>query len=455
MKAQIIVSKTNIQSYINALFIVLTLVLFSTCANPIPPTGGAKDTTSPIIVSITNKTTANQTHIKIVFTENISKTGALMVSPKKRYPTMDENKTIVSIKMNALYLTVPSITSSIYLNAFIVDLNEKNKINQPSLLLTTDTGEVNIQLIKYGDQDKKKQDHIFIHTDSLEYNSQNHKTHKYQFQGLPSNNHLTYAIENDNNSTIDVNEGYNVFYTSNSCIDTIAVALYPPHKRYNNYFRYNDSFYGVIGAPFYAQWLEQSDLFIDHDTLLHCINSSSTIMSNLNIDTFTKVKKTLRPVSNYKIAIIDRDTFTSSLAYYGFNHNQYHHKYSKKSTDTLKTNLDYMSTLEIKSNNIDTIMVQIKNKMYDYILKVNGRDSVKIIIPEGQYQILSWINITSGNNNHYQLLNIDGYNFIEKKPLATQELFHQLKDLVTIKRNLENTLILPDINMYNTGVTSQ
>jgi hypothetical protein len=99
-------------------------------------------------------------------------------------------------------------------------------------------------------------------------------------------------------------------------------------------------------------------------------------------------------------------------------------------------------------------MISIQNDKIHYIATMYKQTNKDIILPEGQYQITSWINIES-NEEPYQKLNIDSYNPKTGSLFSESEVFLSLQKPLIVKKNIENTLILPKTGMYNTGVTTK
>lgn len=97
------------------------------------------------------------------------------------------------------------------------------------------------------------------------------------------------------------------------------------------------------------------------------------------------------------------------------------------------------------------IYIKLLSEKINYILVLKPKETVSITLPEGTYSWVSWI-----NNPYYpQLLNIEGYDFAEQKILDDPEQFFSSTTPWILKKNLSNTLILPEKTSYNTGVTTK
>ena len=99
----------------------------------------------------------------------------------------------------------------------------------------------------------------------------------------------------------------------------------------------------------------------------------------------------------------------------------------------------------------DTVYFRMSNEKMNYILILKPRETITITLPEGNYSWVSWINHPKNN----QILNIEGYNFNELKPMDDPEVFFNSPKPWILKKNLSNTLILPEKESYNTGVTTK
>jgi hypothetical protein len=208
----------------------------------------------------------------------------------------------------------------------------------------------------------------------------------------------------------------------------------------------------LIGSPLYHEWLNRTDSFvINQDTLflpwIHIVD----IQNALQIDSFIKTNKNIKKTHVRLYGILDKDTFISDLGYYGFNHNSYLKKYHKKTSDSIKINYLFISKNEVINPTDDTVYFRMSNEKMNYILTLKPRETITITLPEGNYSWVSWINHPKNN----QILNIEGYNFKELKPMDDPEVFFNSPKPWILKKNLSNTLILPEKESYNTGVTTK
>lgn len=436
-----------------AFLAIILVALMNGCANPVTPSGGDKDTTGPVIVSIESTILkTGQKRVTIAFDENISTNGAILTSPRILNPNASLlHKTEQRVKRNTLFLTLPSYTQTVYLSSTLVDLNEKNKFKQPTLLLGNDTGEIHISI---DENDGKKKYNVFITKDSFIEISEKKTVQKYHFDGLKATSHLTYVIENDNNNSIDNNERYNVFYSTPRTRDTFSVQLYPATKRYKNHYSTTSDKNVIIGSPFYEEWYGLKALENNNDTLIFNRNDENIFRSDLGLDTGIFTNRLFNYANKHLYGLIHSDTIQSTLGYYGFNSNSYSKKIDPLYLDSSKKSYINLGETNIQNLSDSDVMVSIQNDKMHYITQLNKQSNKDIILPEGQYQITTWINIES-INEPYQKLNIDSYNPMTKALFTESEVFVLLEKPLIIKKDIVNTLILPKTGTYNTGVTTK
>lgn len=119
-------------------FIIGILVLAS-CANPVSPTGGPKDTTAPQLLQIKKEPLLIKDSALVrwvfVFDENIQVKGAALVNPSNEY--QEQRGTVTR---NELVFEVPPKTQNFSFGKTITDLNEGN------LYQSNDSDQIIIQL---------------------------------------------------------------------------------------------------------------------------------------------------------------------------------------------------------------------------------------------------------------------------------------------------------------------
>lgn len=425
------------------------------CANPVPPAGGDKDTAAPVLVSIQSTTKTTETTLSLEFDENVTTVGNLVYSPRSRQSS-SPNSTSVKVQRNSVDIRVPESVNCVYLDNWIVDLNEKNPIKNSTLLLNQDSGEVIIKLknaktekVKYG---------VYIFRDTLIYYPQMKKNNTYHFQGLPQGIYQTVIIENDNNQKIENNESYNVFYSVNRPQDTLFVTLYPPIRNYKSAYSLSqdNGQYCVIGSPVSHTWLLDLDsIYIKQDTLLFARKHTNQIQHDLGIDSFISTTRVFQKPNNKSFGILDGDTLQSWLGLYGFNSIRYHSSFSKLKNDSIKRTYIQLSKNTIQNNSDSTVNIKIFNSQINYIVTLSHKEQVNIVLPEGTYNWVSWINSYQISNYPSQPLNIDGSTLGINLEEHEGERFYFSSKPWIVKKNLDNTLILPDLGLYNTGITTK
>lgn len=434
---------------------VALAALFQSCANPVPPAGGDKDTSAPILLSVESALKSDRNQITLQFDENITTVGTLVYSPKIKTSNTPSAST-VKTQRNTIRVDVPAITNCVYLDNWVVDFNEKNPLKNSSLLLNGDSGEVIIK-IKTSNSTKSKFG-VYIFRDSLVYYPKSNKNNIYHFQGLPSGIYETVIIENDNNQKIENNESYNIFFSVNRPNDTLFVSLYPPKKTYKSAYLLSETKYPycLIGSPISHEWLLLTDsLNLKQDTLLFSGTISKRVQTDLSIDSFITSNRIINQAEKKLYGVLDKDTLTSRLGLYGFNTSNYSSTYHTSQDDTVKHSFIALSKNTIQNNTDTTVYIRVFNNQINYILILGKLQQTQIILPEGSYSWVSWIHSNQENDDLSQPLNIDGsYLFVNDINMQQESFYSSLKPWI-VKKNLENTLILPELSLYNTGITTK
>jgi len=106
-------------------FAIFILMALASCANPVSPTGGAKDTTAPILIRvdkalIERKDTQLQ-RWTFVFDENMQSKGAVLLNPSDNY--LEQRG---EVHRNEVSYDVPLSVKQLSLGKALSDLNENN-----------------------------------------------------------------------------------------------------------------------------------------------------------------------------------------------------------------------------------------------------------------------------------------------------------------------------------------
>lgn len=246
---------------LKGILITLVIIQIISCANPVSPTGGEKDTHPPKIKTFRITEIQNKRNLIIEFDENIVFQNNIELSPYKK-----RNKPSVSVTRNRVNIEIDSNTNSINFNDAIKDLNEGNKAVLSNLIIGSDSS---IKYYKINSIPKNK-DKIFAYSQYQEYiYPYNTTINGYGFgEGLPNNTNLKTIIYLDQNKnqkydssewsytdtiqtlikpsitkndsiadkdTITLNNIFN--QSAKHPIDTIEAILYPPLKSEVKYYQ--------------------------------------------------------------------------------------------------------------------------------------------------------------------------------------------------------------------------
>lgn len=438
----------------------LVVVFFcSHCANPVPPLGGDKDTAQPILINVSNKIENNLQQIKIEFSENIQTKNALIVSPILKESLA---KTITTTYPRNIKISTPQTTNTIYLNGFVYDLNENNPINHPTFLLKDDTGELVVALPL---EDVKIKKIVFIR-DANRYNLQAKQTDSsliylphtadnrtYHFHGLTDSLHIVYVIYEDNDYIISNYEKANCFYITNNYRDTIKIITTSKSKNYKSAFNYQDSLYLITEPTLSMAYFNMG--------IIHYFNKDTVVVSNehvgilrkaLSIDSFSSIKKingTYNDKNNYYTIINLVDTTPVRLF----------HQYplindNKKTNNTLSDSIDPLikaGRINIINPNTFTTNISITIGSSEFFLSLKANSTESFYLPEGGYSYICWV----PNSYSTFLLSPHEIDYQKQIPVTDPEyIYKPIKPLV-VSLKLENTLILPDITSFNTGIISK
>ena len=277
--------------------------------------GGDKDTLKPTLISVTNRPKENQQIIRLEFSENIQTKNALVVSP---IVNSSKDQTTSTIERRKIQISTPKITSAIYLNNFVFDLNENNAIDQPAVLLKNDTGELIISTSLDdanslpGSNDKAKtKKRVFIR-DANRYQLQEKQTDSspiylpfttdnitYHFHGLTDSLHLVYVVYEDNDYVISDYEKATCFYLTNNYRDTFKSTNAYKTKSYKSAFNYHDSIYIITEPTIDIDWFNKDIVHqFNKDTLIVLNKHIKQIKNALMLDSFTTIKKLNYSIGN-------------------------------------------------------------------------------------------------------------------------------------------------------------
>ncbi len=431
--------------------------------------GGDKDTLKPTLISVTNRPKENQQIIRLEFGENIQTKNPLVVSP---ILNSSKDQTTSTNERRKIQISTPKITSAIYLNNFVFDLNENNAIDQPTVLLKNDTGELIISTSLDdanslpGSNDKAKTKKRVFTRDANRYQLQEKQADSspiylpftsdnitYHFHGLTDSLHVVYVVYEDNDYVISDYEKATCFYLTNNYRDTFKSTNAYKSKGYKSAFNYHDSIYIITEPTIDIDWFNKDIVHQFHkDTLIVLNKHIKQIKNALILDSFTTIK-----ILNYSIS--------NEINSYTINN----------SSDTIPVKLFYHYPLTINSEsdtanypaiikprskagrinitnpNAFSIQITINIESSRLYIIIAANQAENFYLPEGAYSYTCWIPGASSIKS-LSPLTIDYQKQIPH--LDTDYIYKPLKQII-VSSKLENTLILPDISAFNTGTTSK
>ena len=459
----------NISLLIPGAIVAVIVITCAYCANPVPPMGGDKDTLKPTLISVSNRPKENQQIIRLEFSENIQTKNALVVSPIVH---SSKEQTTTTIERQKIQISTPKITSAIYLSGFVFDLNENNAIDQPTVLLKNDTGELIISTSLDdanslpGSNDKAKiKKRVFIR-DANRYQLQGKQTDSspiylpfttdniaYHFHGLTDSLHIVYVVYEDNDYVISDYEKATCFYLTNNYRDTFKSKNTYKTKSYKSAFNYHDSLYIITEPTLDIDWFNNDIVHqFNKDTLIVLHKNIKQIKDALMIDSFTKIKKLNYSISN------EINSYTINNSSDTVPVKLFHHYPLKINAET--NTIIYPSTtkprskagrINITNPNTFTIHITINIGSSRFYISIAANQAENFYLPEGSYSYTCWI----ANGSPIKSLSPHTIDYKNQIPLADADYIYTSLKQIVVSSKLENTLILPDISVFNTGTTSK
>ena len=469
LQEKVLYKNKNISLLIQGAIVAVIVITCAYCANPVPPMGGDKDTLKPTLISVTNRPKENQQIIKLEFSENIQTKNALVVSP---IVNSSKEQTTTTIERQKIQICTPKITSAIYLNGFVFDLNENNAIDQPTVLLKNDTGELIISTslddanyLPGSNDNAKTKKRVFIR-DANRYQLQGKQTDSspiylpittdnitYHFHGLTDSLHMVYVVYEDNDYVISDYEKATCFYLTNNYRDTFKSTNTYKTKSYKSAFNYHDSLYIIIEPTIDINWFNKEFVHqFNKDTLIVLNKHIQQVSAELSIDSFTKIKKIsytkINQINSYTINN-SSDTIPVKLFYH------YPLIINSEPTTTnyssFKSQVSKAGLINITNPNNFPINITINIGSSRLYLSLAEKQAENFYLPEGAYNYTCWIPNPSSMNS-LSPLTIDYKNQI---PLSDADYLYKPLKQIVVSSKLENTLILPDITAFNTGTISK
>jgi hypothetical protein len=427
------------------LTLFFTAILLARCANPVPPLGGDKDTLKPKLVRITNTIKANKRIIQIEFNENIQTKNSLVVSPITKETSQ---QTTATTNKRKIQITTPITTNTLYLNGYLSDLNENNPVNEPTLLLSNDTGEL---VVSTPLKDNKIKKHVFIkdinryqlepeHTDtSLIYLPTTTDNVNYHFHGLTDSLHLVYVVYEDNDYYISKEENANCSYLFNSYKDTFKVESTFKKKNYKSAFNYKDSLFIITEPTIDIHWFNNNVVhYFYRDTLIVLKANIDKIKEVLFIDSFTYTKKLSNKfIDNREYFTVQNKTDTISVK-----------PFQPFFTDTstpIKTISNHknpaikVGVIHLSNPNKSPINLTFQLGASIIFIQIEGNSERSFFLTEGLYNYRCWL-----SKPHSQItVSPELIDYTKQIPLNNPDYVMTPIKPFTVSFSLENMLILP------------
>jgi hypothetical protein len=428
--------------------------LFS-CANPVGPTGGEKDTKPPTIIKIDTLYKDNKKYISLYFDENIQFKNNVHFVP---YSKITNNQIIV--KNKTITLQVPKEVNAISLNESITDANENNLGHYPYIILGKDTSK-QIIYFQHPLKDNKIKIRGYTVSDTFVYRGDNPINNTIRFEALKSTPQIfNIYSDNNNNEKLDDNE----FYYSRKIIpqnDTLKIKLYPPSllpvymnsslkDSFSIYISQNPLFHKTISSlNFILNHLDTFILLKSDSTKIKEIllkeniplKSSKTIFGSTSLQTIYKNKTSTDtfPYREYYISqLLKLDTLNiRELPYY----NLLKKTITTTTTPTTNKNIKKIGELIIQNDSFPQLTVLIIQNNKNILLKKIPIGSESIYLPVGKFQILAWLDQNDNNecdhtNYNYERI-IQYYNeFDINEKLSNTYIIHK-SNKTTLKTNID------------------
>ena len=254
------------------------------CANPVTPTGGAKDVQAPVIIKtdpIAKTKNIKPSKITFYFNENIVVENAkeqIVLSPKTSLkPKITTTKNTIVVDLDGVVLN-NNTSYSLQLNESVKDLNEGNKGTYPALLFgtgeTLDSFNINGKIL-FINEPKTSKLKAFVDAEN-KYQTVVSKNKTFTIQGLMKDT-FDVVVYNDinNNDSLDIYEDAGL--ESLNTTDSGLVVIYNREPKKVGLYKYADNWFGLSSLN--KNLIDKENLIFNKDTLL---GDSQTIYSIIN-----------------------------------------------------------------------------------------------------------------------------------------------------------------------------
>lgn len=413
----------------NSICIISIIIYFSSCANPVGPTGGPKDITPPKIIKTEIDSNQNQQRITFIFDENIKIKNSITLNPYQKRSKPSYFKTNKSITIE-----IDSITSSINFNDAISDVNENNIAQLPFFLIGKDTQTTQLKVQWQKGQKKKIQ--VIGNIDSLYYSARQ-QSDTFIIEGLPNKTIQLIAFEDANkNDLLDSNENVSFINSTPDFRDRL-IKIREPLKKEIIYDLIDSTNYIVIGLT-----LNKINTF---DIPIIAVNGDTCITKTINqlkqnIPFNYKIRKKsialdTHQVKQYFNKINNNDTlyyFRPSIGY------QIKHKtvpanyYKINSLDTFfkYTRSKKIGIIKIQNDSFNNICLKLYQKNVEIETYQIDSGINEIEIPVGQYKYILF-----KDENHNLILDSKDQN----GSIINEPIFHYWFE-TTVHHKLENII---------------
>jgi hypothetical protein len=474
-------------STLNHIISALSIVLLFQCANPVTPTGGAKDVLPPIIKVTTPTDRSSNIKPNIIvfrFNEFIQASNIkeqIVISPKTNgKPSINVGKDNVTIKFEGDVFN-DNTTYSIHLNEAIKDLNEGNQgIYKPLLFSTGNTLDTQYLFGNCTFIEEPKSKKVRIQSlNKPNYKSIANKDLRFSLYGLPSDS-ITIIAYNDlnGNDSFESNEDVGMLKTKPG--DTCSIFIYSVQKKKLNLYNFKNNKYGLNGIKTQS---ENNNIINYKDTLigdsislfglLQKIDSTRYIIPkkaenkafilrySLNkpsflADSFQQIKlsanEILQSTSKETQTYFDHNNMVDSCntlfelntAVLRFKNNHTGNvripfnlvtESGKEIKDTFKTSIPVYTPLTIYNNEAFDIYITLKNKVSGetYISSIENGKNIKLWVQASEHELSYFHDI-----NKNQLLDAPD---ITKETLGE---YYKKLPTIKIKENMAVDLYVKD-----------
>lgn len=400
----------------NRFVIVLFILLVTSCANPVAPTGGPKDQKPPIIINTSIDSIQNQ--ITIQYNENIRFQNKIILIPQKKDETIE-----VQHHDKKITIQLRDYTEHINLGQSIKDLNENNQGQYPFIHLNNDT----LIQTKYISHPPFVKADIIAQSlrDSFIYNHQVNNDTIVQCCHNNIGNHITVTLDENKNKITDS------FEWSITSSDTI-LSLYEP-KRPKIQISGIDSHRLIItGTDVFRVIPKIKGPYTRHkDTLILNNTNYSILEEKYYINRNTQITDINSTIYRYQDSVVKTTTLLKNINI---------PKQDTTTYDTLKVGL-----ISIKNNHDKPITIGIFEKDRKiYQNSISAFDSTYYYLPPGPYYYITYHDI----DNNYILSQPDRIITYFKEIAIIKDIENHI-NLVKTPKNTEITPNKSSLNIQN------